>query len=82
MNVRERNQLLEDFNEDACDAGFLVNSPAWANAVDYSQPWPFPRVSASPGLDSNNCIGTIAPMASSTAIWLADMRDIGHPLAL
>jgi hypothetical protein len=41
----------------------------------------FPRVSASPGLETNDCIGTIAPTASSTAIRF-DMRDIGHPLAL
>jgi polar amino acid transport system substrate-binding protein len=32
-------KLLEGLNADACDAGFLVNSPVWANAVDYSQPF-------------------------------------------
>jgi polar amino acid transport system substrate-binding protein len=32
-------KLLEGLNEDTCDAGFLVNSPAWANAVDYSRPF-------------------------------------------
>src|SRR5262245_61442715 len=44
---------------------------------------PFPRVvSASPGLETNDCSGTIAPMASSTAIWLTDMRDMVTPLRL
>jgi hypothetical protein len=28
----------------------------------------FPRVSVSPGLETSDCIGTIAPMANSTAI--------------
>jgi ABC-type amino acid transport substrate-binding protein len=32
-------KLLEGLNADACDAGFLVNSPAWVNAVFYSQPF-------------------------------------------
>jgi hypothetical protein len=41
---------------------------------------PFPRVSASPGLEAGNSIGTLAPMASSTAIWLVDMRDMVTPL--
>ena len=27
-------KLLEGLNADACDAGFLVNSPVWANAQD------------------------------------------------
>src|SRR5262245_261998 len=43
---------------------------------------PFPRVSASPGLDSRNCIGTIAPTASNTAIRLLDMHDMITPCAL
>src|SRR5262245_39460843 len=44
--------------------------------------WPFPRVSASPGLETNDCTGTIAPTASSRAIWLVDMRDMVTPLRL
>src|SRR5262249_36350252 len=52
--------------------------PMAANPGD----WPLPRVSASPGLEAGNNIGTVAPMASSTAIWLVDMRDLGTPLRL
>lgn len=32
-------KLLEGLNADACDTGFIVNNPAWANLVDYSQPF-------------------------------------------
>jgi len=32
-------KFLEGLNADGCDAGFLVNSPAWVNLVDYSQPF-------------------------------------------
>ena len=39
-----------------------------------------PRVSANPGLGFSNCIGTTSPMASSTAMWLVDMRDVVTPL--
>jgi polar amino acid transport system substrate-binding protein len=32
-------KLLEGLNADACDAAFLVNSPAWVNLVDFSEPF-------------------------------------------
>ena len=32
-------KLLEGLNAGACDTGFLVNNPAWANLVDFSQPF-------------------------------------------